>query len=603
MTVSLPREARSALDSLTGAEATVKRALDLMNPAKVSGELASYVRLATRALGGIDCTPLQALTRREKSCAPATGDLLLALRESRDRASEALLDASGVSVDAYAPREQIAEQDSMPVVVAVYNEGVSGINLQHDALIDGENDGDAENAASTGGPARGKYVAPDASLVDTLRYHASPSPDVPWWLRRPRWHDMFSLIPAHPGPYVSQEMITGEDRLQNSGVDVVLRIADVDVPVRTGPIVYRSLDPARGEVRRPVAVVPALSLLFDHEIEYARANKPFDRTATIALHSAATGPRDVEVSLSLPRGLRADSATRHVQLDAFGDATVAFRITGQMAPGRQRIEATGKMANIAYDAGFVPITYEHIRPLRYYKPAAVEIEAVNATYANLRVGYIRGVGDNVMPTLEELGLPVTEIDPNALPQTKLSNFTTIVIGPRAYEANKALVTNNAMIMKFVRDGGTVVTQYGQNLYQQPGILPYPITLARPADRVTDETAEVRVLDPGSPLLSTPNKIGDADFANWVQERSSYMPHTFDKQYRTLFSMNDKDEPPNDAGVLVAPVGKGTYVYTTMSFFRQLPAGNPGAARLFINLMSANHRATARPAAASSTVHP
>jgi hypothetical protein len=159
-------------------------------------------------------------------------------------------------------------------------------------------------------------------------------------------------------------------------------------------------------------------------------------------------------------------------------------------------------------------------------------------------------------------------------------------------------------MRFVRDGGTVVAQYGQYEMTQPGILPYPITLTRPADRVTDENATVRALDPASPLLATPNKIGEADFANWVQERALYMPHTFDRQWRALFSMNDKDEPPNDAAVLVAPVGKGAYVYTSLSFFRQLPAGNPGAARLFINLLSADHRAATRPQVpASGAVRP
>jgi hypothetical protein len=233
----------------------------------------------------------------------------------------------------------------------------------------------------------------------------------------------------------------------------------------------------------------------------------------------------------------------------------------------------------------------------------VQIEAVNATYANLRVGYIRGVGDNVMPMLEELGLPVTELDPRTLPQIDLSRFTTIVLGTRAYEASPSLVANNPVLMRFVRNGGTVVTQYGQFEYTRPGILPYPITLSRPADRVTDERAAVRVIDPSSPLLSSPNKIGENDFANWVQERSSYMPHTFDKQYHALFSLNDPSEPPNDAAVLVAPIGKGTYIYTTFAFFRQLPAGNPGAARLFINLLSADHRATNRPAATSNPIRP
>jgi hypothetical protein len=183
----------------------------------------------------------------------------------------------------------------------------------------------------------------------------------------------------------------------------------------------------------------------------------------------------------------------------------------------------------------------------------------------------------------------------------LSRFTTIVIGPRAYQADPAVMNAaTPFITQFVRAGGTVVTQYGQQeMTRQPGPLPYAIAFAgRSVDRVTDETAPVRVLDPGSPLLSRPNKITGEDFNGWVQERSLYMPRTFDAQWRALFSMNDVGEPPNDGAVLVAPVGKGVYVYTTMSFFRQLPAGHPGAAKLFINLLSADQSAAARPAVRS-----
>jgi LmbE family N-acetylglucosaminyl deacetylase len=592
--LTLADSVRSAVDSLAGAESAVKRSINLMDPQTLVAPLASYLRLASRALSGVTCTPLQALTPQEHTCNAANGDLLLALRMTRDRASAALLEAAGVSVDAYASRELIAEHDSVPVTLAVYNEGKAPVTLERASLA-----GNGETSML----ARPREIPADGSVRDTLSYRAGTDPSVPWWLRRPRTHDTFTLIPAKPGPFVSQEMITGEDRVQDSGANAVIRVAAVDVPVHTGPIVYRFVDPARGEVRRPIAIVPEVTVLLDHEIEYARANTPFDRMVHVAVHSSATAPRDVDVSVVLPTGLHADSSTRRVRLDAFGDASIYFHVQGRMAAGRHTLRASAKIGANSHSLGFVPINYEHIRPLRYYRPSEISIEAVSATYANLRVGYIKGVGDNVMPMLEELGIPVTELDPVTLPQVKLGAFNTIVIGPRAYEANKALVTNNPAIMQFARDGGTVVAQYGQNLYQEPGILPYPITLARPADRVTDETAQVRVLDPSSPLLTSPNKIGDADFANWVQERSSYMPRTFDKQYHTLFSMNDKDEPPNDAAVLVAPVGKGTYVYTTMVFFRELPAGNPGAARLFINLLSANQHATARPATGSTPVHP
>jgi hypothetical protein len=595
---------RSAIDSLASAQTVVARVANPMDPSTVVAPLAAYVRLATRAAGGITCTTLEAGVSQQQvlrsaqddapegasTCASAMGDLALALDLTRERATAALLDAAGVHIDATAPRELIAERDTMPVTVSVYNEGQTPVVLDRASI--------SMQSAATQTP---RSILPDSVARQTLTYHAGSNPTLPWWLVRERRGDMF-VEPAPPG-YVAPQMVTGEDRLENSGVDVVLEIGGVDVPVRTSPIVYRFADPARGEVRRPIAVVPEITVLLRHAVEYARGNAPFDRAMAVSVRSVATTQRDVDVSLVLPAGLRADSAVRRVTLKPNGSANVYFRVQGRLPIGRHQIKAIATSGNETFDLGFVPIEYEHIRPQRLYRQSAVDIEAVNATFANLRLGYIRGVGDNVMPMLEELGLPVTELDPTTLPQVNLSSFTTIVLGTRAYEASPALVANNPVLMRFVRNGGTVVTQYGQFEYAQPGILPFPITLSRPADRVTDERAAVRVIDPSSPLLSAPNKIGESDFANWVQERSLYMPRTFDKRYHALLSMNDPNEPPNDAAVLVAPIGKGTYVYTTLSFFRQLPAGNPGAARLFINLLSADQRATNRPTAISSPVRP
>jgi LmbE family N-acetylglucosaminyl deacetylase len=553
--IALPDSARSALDSLAIAERVVRAEENLAEPSRMVPSLANYVRLAKRASTGV----------RE-------GDLALALATTRARAEDALLNAAGVTVEATAPRELIAERDTMSVTVSVYNQGAAPVTLE------------------TRVP---RTILPDSVARESILYRASASPTLPWWLMAPmaRGSDMFTQPLA--------EMITGEDRLQSSAADAVVRIAGVPVTVRVGPIVHRLSDPAVGEVRRPIATVPEITLLLQHEVEYARANSPLDRTMVVNVQSAAAVPRDVAVSLSLPSGLTADSAVRHVLLKPFSDAILYFHVKGRLAPGRQVVRATATMNGSVFESGFVPIEYPHIRPLRFYRPSLMQIEAVNATYANLKIGYVRGVGDNVLPMLEELGLAVTEIDPAALAQTKLGGFTTIVLGPRAYEANPALVANNAVLMNFVKNGGTMVVQYGQSPYAQLGVLPYPFTLTRTGNRVTDENAQVRVIDPGSPLLAAPNRITDADFANWVQERTSYMPQAFDPQYRTVFSLNDPDEPPSDAAVLVAPLGKGAYVYTTFSFFRQLPAGNPGAARLFINLMSATPAAAHRPVVPAS----
>jgi LmbE family N-acetylglucosaminyl deacetylase len=585
--VPLPDSSRSALDSLAIAEREVVASRDLNSPAGMVQPLARYVRLATRALSGVTCTPLVKVDNGP-ACDPETGDLQLALSGTQNRAVEALLDADAVSIDVTAPRELIAQRDTMSVTVSLFNQGSVPVTLENLSLI-------GQLGSMT--LRQPRTVLPDSATRLQVAFRGSDGPTISWWLRRRMNGDMFTQ------PML--EMVTGEDRLQETGAYVTLRIADARFVYRTGPIVRRFADIARGEVRRPVSTIPEISMLLQHEVEYARANAPLDRMMLVFVHSAAASPRDVEVSLLLPKGLTADTATRRVTLPAFGDANLYFRIQGRLPAGHDSIKAIAKTGSATYSLGFVPIEYEHIRPQRYYRPATLQLEAVSATFANLKIGYIRGVGDNVMPMLEELGLPVTELDPVTLPQVKLGGFSTIVIGPRAYEANNnALKTNTPVLMQFVRNGGTVVTQYGQFEMAQPGYLPYPITLARPADRVADENTPVRVLDPGSPLLSTPNRITERDFEHWVQERSLYMPRTFDKEWRSLFSMNDKGEPPNDAAVLVAPVGKGTYIYTTMSFFRQLPAGHPGAARLFINLLSADQRAANRPPVpASGSVRP
>jgi hypothetical protein len=216
--------------------------------------------------------------------------------------------------------------------------------------------------------------------------------------------------------------------------------------------------------------------------------------------------------------------------------------------------------------------------------------------AGLNVAYIPGVGDNVAPMLEQLGVPVTIVEPEKVAAADLSRFTTVVVGPRAYESSPALVAANPKLLDFARHGRTLVVQYGQFEMANPGMMPYPVTIVRPGDRVTEEDAPVRVTDPTSPLLSIPNRIGPDDWTGWVQERSLYMPRTHDPRYRTLLSMNDTGEQPNDAAILVAPLGSGTYVYTTLALFRQLPAGVPGGARLFVNLLSADQRSAGPPPA-------
>jgi hypothetical protein len=204
----------------------------------------------------------------------------------------------------------------------------------------------------------------------------------------------------------------------------------------------------------------------------------------------------------------------------------------------------------------------------------------------LKVAYVPGVGDNVAPTLAQLGVDVTVLSPDSVALADLSRFRTVVLGPRVYEANPALAAANGRLLDWARGGGTLVVQYQQDI-ARPGLAPFPLTLAQRAERVTEEDATVRLLDASNPLLTSPNRITMQDFAGWVQERATYMPTTFDPAYTPLLEMADVGMTPNRSGILIAPLERGTYVLTTLAFFRQLPAGNPGAARLFVNLLAAS----------------
>ena len=262
-------------------------------------------------------------------------------------------------------------------------------------------------------------------------------------------------------------------------------------------------------------------------------------------------------------------------LPAFGATVVNFRIRGALPVGAHTLSVIAESNGQTFTTGYQLIDYDHIRPQTMYRDATVTLEAVDVRIPpGANVAYIQGVGDNSAPALQQLGIPVTILDPSTLATADLAPYTAIVIGTRAYEAHPELVANNARLLDWVKKGGTMVVQYGQYEMTQPGIMPYPITLTRPAARVTEENSAVTVLDPKNPLLIAPNAIGAGDWTGWVQDRALYMPSTFDSAYAAPLAMHDTGEPDNRGALLVANYGRGTYVYVTLAFFRQLPGRRP-----------------------------
>ena len=583
---TLSTASRAALDSLPAAVQAVREVERLTSPAPMVGPLARVARLIDAARAGLPCGARDCRGARAGSD-QAMADLAAALETARRRVNTALLAASGVLVEATAPRELLAVKDTMAVTVALYNQGTTPVRLDSVAVR-------TESGPATA-VAVGAVVAPDSAARATVPLVGDVAIG-PAWLEVGRRGGVFVMPGA--GSAAARNMATGEDRTSGTYARAVLTIAGVTVSTDAGPVVYRFADPARGERRRPVAVVPAVSVSFTTALQYARAGLLLHRTVRLQLKSSSSIARSVTVTLGVPPGLTADSLVRRVALEPMESATLLFRIDGALPAGVHYLNATASTGDETFTRGWDVIEYAHIRPIRYYEPAVTQIQAVAAKLpANPRIAYLSGVSDNVASHLGELGLYMTTIAPDRFAETDLAGFGTVVLGPRAFAASPLLAAQAPRLQAFARAGGTVVVQYGQQEMQVRGLLPFPITLGRPAERVTDELAPVRLLDPEARLLTWPNRITPADFEGWVQERSVYMPTTADPHYQRLLEMHDPGEPANENAVLVAPLGKGAYVYTTLALFRQLPAGVPGAARLLLNLIAADGKvssSSARP---------
>ena len=232
------------------------------------------------------------------------------------------------------------------------------------------------------------------------------------------------------------------------------------------------------------------------------------------------------------------------------------------------------------------IDHPPLPPTPVPQAATVEVVRTRLALPELRgIVYVPGAADRVPGYLAALGLPLTTLDGTALEAADLSRFDVIVIGSRAYQSDPGLARVNARLLDWVRAGGTMIVQYQQYPFVEGHFAPLPLEIARPHDRITDETAPVKVLEPTSAVVNVPNRIGPQDWQGWVQERSLYMPHTWDPGYTPILEMQDPDQPPQRGALLVAKLGKGTYVYTGIAFFREIPAGVPGAYRLFANLLA------------------
>jgi LmbE family N-acetylglucosaminyl deacetylase len=566
-----------AADSLNAAIARAAATVDLRAPWPVVRDLARRTMpwLTAAATCRADA---QVCRDAQRQLAVANGNLQHMTEQ-----------AAGVAMEATTTAGVVAVGDSIAMAITLYNRGPDALRVTGWRVP-------GDTSTLRGAP-RDTTVSAGSAMSFTARF-VPRAADGLWWRGAPRRGDLWAV----PTGTMQQDRDGAWPALVNDAIALGTRVAatvmaDGGTVARVeSPVVHRFADPVKGDQQRVMLAAPAITVTTDRAVAYARAGTLLDRMVRLTVRSAARDSVVARVSLSLPAGLSAEGSAPVVRLAPGGVAEVAVRVRGRLTVGRHRLVAEVTTDRDTARVGYERVDFDHIRPLHVYRDAVLEWSAVDVVLPKATtVAYLPGVGDNVRPMLEDLGFTVTALDAAQVGTADLKRFSTIVVGPRAFEADEAVFAQRDRLYAWARGGGTLVLQYGQYELTRPGALPYPVTIGRPHDRVTEEDATATVLRPGHPLLTMPNRIGDADWAGWVQERALYMPRTHDPAYTAVLSMQDSGEPPRDGALLIAPLGRGTVVYTTLAFFRQLPAGVPGAARLFTNLLAAS------PAAAGGRV--
>ena len=394
----------------------------------------------------------------------------------------------------------------------------------------------------------------------------------PYWLREDHTIGMFRVD--------DPSLIGRPENPPAFPVEAVFEVGGQALVVPGEPVQV-STAPATGETDRKLDVIAPVALRFASDVRlFAPGSRPVEiEVAAFRPDTAGT------LQLDVPAGWKATPATQSFHLKATGDkARFAFTVAAPPQPASAGITASARIKGARFSSRRVEIRYNHI-PVQLLQPVA-RLKAVSLDLAirGHRVGYLPGAGDSVAESLEQMGYTVTPLTGADLTPQRLHGLDAVVIGIRAFNVRSDLAPAMTNLFAYVESGGTVIEQYNRpNGLQTERLAPFDLRLSN--ERVTDETAPVTFLAPDHPVLNTPNKITSVDFEGWVQERGVYFPNQWDEHFTPILACGDPGETPLKGGLLVAKYGKGYFVYTGLAWFRQLPAGVPGAYRLFANLVS------------------
>lgn len=477
--------------------------------------------------------------------------------------TELLSSCAGVWIEAISQKEFVSVGDTLKVKSSIVNRSNKNLKLNAISL----KNFDATNLINTE-LVKGKLNSYEFKVLIPEDYPISQ----PCWLEEKHDIGMFTIndqkligLPEDASKLMCDFSVSFNDKLISFSV----------------PVFYRITDPVDGEVYKPVVITPPVTVNIEKDIYFLSSKD--EKEIKISVQSFKNFGSG-KIILNAKDGWNVEPEEISFQFDKINQKKDYYvKITPASNSAVSELSIQAIIDNKTYSKSLTRIEYKHILPQTIFYEAKSKLALFNFEKDGVnKIGYIVGSGDKIPDFLTDLGFDVTIMDDRHFSSNNINQFDVIVTGIRAYNTRESLAAFHKELVKYVEQGGTLITQYNTtgDLVIEPGVLPLKIS----RDRVTDENSKVDILKNDHKIFNKPFQISANDFTGWIQERGLYFPNEWDKNYETLLSMNDKGETPKIGSLLVTKYGKGMFVYTGLSFFRQIPAGVEGAIKLFINLL-------------------
>lgn len=473
--------------------------------------------------------------------------------------------AAGIWLDADADDYSFTPGDSAKITAGIVNRSgfpfkLTDISVSYKSRLDPINQTLEQN----------KYLKSDVAVIlpEDVPYTQ------PYWLAKPHGKGTYNVD--------DQQMIGKPENDSPMKVSFNLTYNGTNITL-SAPVQYHWTDPVHGEEYRPIVVTPPVSVNLSDKLYLFPDNK--SKKIDVNLKSNRKDA-DGKLSLEIPDGWKVEPKEFSYSFRHKGDeGNFTFNVVPPAAPTETTLKAVAFEEGREISRGSITINYPHIPIQTIFPPAEAKLIRMDIKKIVDNIGYVMGSGDMIPEYLQQLGYNVKVLSDTDIDTMELAKFDAIVMGVRAYNTRERLSVSQPRLMNYVKEGGTLVVQYNTSFdLVVDNIGPFPLTLSH--DRITVEDAPINFVNPALSLLNYPNKISQNDFENWVQERGLYFANKWDPGYKTVLSGNDPGETPLEGGMLCADYGKGVYIYTGYSWFRQIPAGVPGAFRIFVNMISA-----------------